>query len=90
MWQEIWFWTPELRSHQTTELHKLQAKELKSMPTNNIICERLLATFSHRADVSKFRKRNLSARGIKDNKSSLSSKSVNYIINNKNCSKITQ
>ena len=37
------------------------------MPTNNIICEHLLATFSHHADVSKFRNLNFSAKGIKDN-----------------------
>ena len=37
------------------------------MPTNNIICERLLATFSHHADVSKFRNRNFSAKEIKGN-----------------------
>ena len=37
------------------------------MPTNNIISEHLLATFSRRADVSKFRNENFSAKAIKDN-----------------------
>ena len=61
------FGTSELPSHQTTEPHKLQPEELKSMPTNNIICECLLATFSHHADVLKFRNRNFSPKAIKDN-----------------------
>ena len=65
--REYGFGTSELPSGQTTELHKLQPEELKSMPTNNIICGRLLATFSHCADVSKFRNKNFSAKGIKDN-----------------------
>ena len=56
----------ELPLHQTTELHKLQPAELHSMPTSNIICEHLLATFSHGA-VSKFRNRDFLAKGIKDN-----------------------
>ena len=62
--REYGFGTLELLLHQTT---KLQPEELKSMPTNSIICEHLLATFSHGADVSKFRNRNFSAKGIKDN-----------------------
>ena len=77
MWQGIWFWEfwasfAELKQNnfktsKTTELHKLQPEELKSMPTNNIICEHLLATFSHHADVSKFRNRKFSAKEIKGN-----------------------
>ena len=65
--REYGFGTSELPPHQTTEFHKLQPEELKSMPTNNIISEHLLATFSRRADVSKFRNENFSAKGIKDN-----------------------
>ena len=65
--REYGFGISELSSHQTTELHKLQPEELKSMPTNNIIFEHLLATFSHCADVSKFRNKNFSAKGMKDN-----------------------
>ena len=63
--REYGFGTSELPLRKTTELHKLQPKELKSMPTNNIICQHLLATFSHCADVSKFRNRNFQAKGIK-------------------------
>ena len=65
--REYGFGTSELPSGQTTELHKLQPEELKSMPTNNIIFERLLATFSHCADVSKYRNKNFLAKGIKGN-----------------------
>ena len=66
MWREYHFGTSVLPLRQTTELYKLQPKELKSVPTNNV-CERLLATFSHCAYVSKFRNRNFSAKSIKDN-----------------------
>ena len=59
--------TSEFPSSRTTKLHALQPEELKSIPTNNIICERLLATFSRFANVSKFRNRKFSAKGIKDN-----------------------
>ena len=65
--REYGFVTSELPWLQTVELYKLQREELKSMPTNIIICECLLATFSHRVDVSKFRNMNFSAKGIKDN-----------------------
>ena len=65
--REYGFGTPELPSRQTKELHKLQIEELKSVLTNNITLERLLATFSHHAEVSKFRNRNFSAKDIKDN-----------------------
>ena len=65
--REYGFGSSELPSRHTTELHKLQPEELLSMPTNNILCERLLAIFSHRADVSKFRNKNFTAKGIKEN-----------------------
>ena len=80
-----------LNSCQTTKLHTLQPKALKSMQTNNK-CEYMSGRFSHLADISKFRNRNSSAemKGHKGQHSSSSSKSINYIINNKNCSKITQ
>ena len=64
--RESGFGTSELSLHQKTKLHKLQPQELKSMPTNNI-CERLLATFSHHADVAKFIYRNFSTKGKKHN-----------------------
>ena len=40
--REYGFRTSELSLHQTTQPHKLQHEELKSMPTKNII-----VTFSH-------------------------------------------
>ena len=40
MWREYDFGTSVLPLRQTTELYKLQPKELKSVPTNNV-CERL-------------------------------------------------
>ena len=65
--REYGFGTSELSLHQKTKLHKLQPQELKSMPTNNMICECLLTTFSHHANVAKFIYRNFSAKGKKDN-----------------------
>ena len=35
--REYGFGTSKLPLHQTTQLHKLQPEELKSMPTNNMI-----------------------------------------------------
>ena len=64
-------------------------QEEKSMPTNNITCEHLLATFSQHAAVSKIQEQEFVSKEHKRQHSSSSSKSVNYIINNKNCSKIT-
>ena len=63
MWQGIWFGTSELSLHQTTQLHKLQYEELKSMPTKNIIAtfSHNVSCISHHADVLKFRNKNFSA-----------------------------
>ena len=49
-----------------TELYKLNENELKDMPTNNINAERDLAKFSHLAVVAKFRNKNFTAKGIRN------------------------
>ena len=71
------------------EFDSMLEQEEKSMPTNNITCEHLLATFSQHVAVSKIQEQEFLSNEHKGQHSSSSSKSVNYIINNKNCSKIT-
>ena len=87
--REYRFGTYELPLYQTAELHKLQPKELKSVPANDILCECLLAKFSHHADVSKFRNRNFSAKGIKDNIVLHQANQSTVLSIKKNCSKTT-
>ena len=55
------------QARKTTELHKLSDTEISKIKVvHNIDCERLLATFSHRANIAKFRNKNFTATGIRD------------------------
>ena len=54
----------QLPSCDATKLHKLPLEELKFMPTDNIIYERLLSIFGNHSVVSKYRNKNFTAKGI--------------------------
>ena len=47
-----------------TELHKLNKRELKGLPTNNLVTERDLSKLSSLSEVAKFRNYQLKAKGI--------------------------
>ena len=47
-----------------TELRKLNAEELKGLPTNNLVTERDLSKFIRLSEVAKFRNYQFKAKGI--------------------------
>ena len=47
-----------------TELRKLNAEELKGLPTNNLVTERDLSKFIRLSEVAKFRNHQFKAKGI--------------------------
>ena len=65
--REYGFGTSQLPSRNATQLHKLPLEELKFMPTDNIISECLLSIFGIHSVVSKYRNKNFTAKGIRDN-----------------------
>ena len=55
------------QQRETTDVHTMTAEEIGNIHVvHNLDCERLLATFSHRAVVAKFRNRTFTAQGICD------------------------
>ena len=65
--REYGFGNSKLPSRNVTQLHTIPESDLPGMPTENVsTCKVLLSTFSRRAIVSKYRNKQFTAKGIRD------------------------